>query len=381
MAARSRRVGSAEKVAFLADPHSYRDGTRRVSVIETHFAWVFLCDRHAWKLKRPMRQWPLDYRTLASRRRGCRAELELNRRLAPSVYLDVVPLVAAADGALALDAPGHVVDWLVKMRRLRAADMLDRAIALGTVREAELVRVARLLARFHAQRATPAPLSAAAYRRRLQGRVRTNRRALAARELGVDRRLVDAVAGAQLAFLARAAETVGARAARIVDGHGDLRAEHVCLRSPVCVIDCLEFDRNLRRLDPLEELAALAVDCRQLGAARIAAQLLAHYWRASGERPPAALVHYYMSQRATTRAKIAAWHLRDPRFADRPHWIGQAHACLAEAQRQADAALTALGSARRPVLEERGEGFAAAQAPQRLAEKRCDRQYDELAAS
>src|ERR1039458_9311839 len=99
----------------------------RIEVIETHFAWVFLTPARAYKLKKPVRYRSMDYRTLARRERGCRNEIRLNRRLARSAYLGVVPVVLRKDGSLGLGRGERIVDWVVKMRRLAARRMRARA--------------------------------------------------------------------------------------------------------------------------------------------------------------------------------------------------------------------------------------------------------------
>jgi len=104
----------------------------------------------------------------------------------------------------------------------------------------------------------------------------------------------------------------------LIDGHGDLRPEHVYLGSETqrpCVIDCLEFDPQLRWLDPGEEMAFLAMECRMLGARALSRALLARYRSATLTPPDSSLMDFYTSQSALTRAKLAAWHLHDPEFA------------------------------------------------------------------
>ncbi len=130
-AARDADPGLGAKVAFLSRPGSYPEPTARVDTIETHMSWVFLTDRQAWKLKKPVRTTWLDFTTAAARRRNCEAELRLNRRLATDVYLEIVPLALDDGGRLRLGDGGGVIDWLVRMRRLPAARMLDRLIARG----------------------------------------------------------------------------------------------------------------------------------------------------------------------------------------------------------------------------------------------------------
>jgi aminoglycoside phosphotransferase family enzyme len=387
----SRRSGTAaagapEKLAFLADPRHYPGRPGSVTVIETHFAWVFLTPRHAWKLKKALRQDSMDYRTVARRGRGCRTELQLNRRLAPGVYLAVVPLARTRSGELALGKRGTVVDWLVRMRRLPAARLLDRALADGAVRPADLAAVTTALTAFfrHARRA---PLGGKAYLDRLRARTRQNGRALRAPRMGLDGRRVDTAVRLQLEFIARSPALLAARARRLIDGHGDLRPEHVCLGPPACVIDCLEFNRDLRRLDPAEEMAFLALECARLGHGATGAELLARYRAGMPDGVPPALMDFYMSQRALTRAKIAAWHLRDPRF-DARHWRARANSYVGDAIRHARAALREITRdapasvlrGDRPVPQQRGKGSAGNHPPQGLAQQRRDRQRHEPAS-
>ena len=130
--------GSLEdKVRALRSVATYPEHPASVETIETHFAWVFLLGERAYKLKKPVNVPGMDLSTLDARRLSCAEELRLNRRLAPDVYLDVVPLVRAADATLRVGGEGAIVDWLVRMRRLPAALMLDRAIAAGTASAGE----------------------------------------------------------------------------------------------------------------------------------------------------------------------------------------------------------------------------------------------------
>ena len=334
-----------EKVAWLATLCHYPGHPQTVEVIETHFAWVFLAGTRAYKLKKPLQQASMDYRTLSRRERACREELRLNRRLASDVYLRVLPLLRDRGGALTLrrvsGGGSRVADWLVEMRRLPTARMLDRVIGAGGPRPADLDRLAARLAAFfkHAERR---PQTDAAYRSRLRREIHRNADELGARDLRLRRRLVGGVIRAQLDFLARHPGAFAGRGARLIDGHGDLRPEHVSLGGSsrgVCVIDCLEFDRGLRRLDPAEEIAFLALECARLGAAEAAEGMILRYLGASGDAAPPALLHFYASRRAALRAQLASWHLRDAAFAgQRREWRARAHSYLEDARRHAQRA-------------------------------------------
>ncbi len=331
---RNAQTSTACKLEFLSRRETYPGQTLPVEIIETHFAWVFLTERHAYKMKKPLRQDVMDYRSITSRKRGCRNELRLNRRLAPTVYLEVVPLGRERDGSLVLGAGQRTADWLVKMRRLPATRMLDRVIAQGTVSESDRNALINLLARFYLG-ARPKATEAAEYVRQLRARVEENFQSLCAADLGMNPIPVFQVIVEQRRFVDSNIELFSSRAGRLVECHGDLRPEHVYLGSrddTVCVIDCLEFDARLRCLDPLEELAFLALECRRLGAEALGQSVLRGVVTAIGDMYPNSLVHFYMSHRALTRAKVAAWHLRDPHIAgSKKHWRDRADSYIGEA--------------------------------------------------
>ncbi len=335
-----------EKVAALRDPASYpgAGAVRRVEPIETHMSWVFLTETHAYKLKKPVRYAYLDFSTLEARARACAEELRLNRRLAAEVYLAVVALARTASGRLAVEAAGEPVEWLIKMQRLPAADMLDARLRAGAVAAHEIAALAARLARFHRE-APRIALSGTQYRARLTAQLKEQCVALGEPGLGLAPQPVHEVCAALEALLARAGAAVEARAAlgRIVEGHGDLRPEHVCLAPQPLVIDCLEFNREYRIVDALDELAFLAMECDRAGAPGVGASLLAAYASAAGDTAPQALVQLYKALRALLRAKLSLWHVRELPPPEWPKWQQLARDYLAIAGREARSALEQLG--------------------------------------
>jgi aminoglycoside phosphotransferase family enzyme len=327
------------KVGFLGRPDAYPEATSRVEAVETHMSWVFLTDAHAYKLKKPVRYAYLDFSTPEARRLDCEREVRLNRRLAFDVYLGVMPLLCDAAGRLHLGGEGETVDWLVQMRRLPADRMLDHLLRCGTVTRAEIAQLARLLARFYAA-ATAEAIAPATYRQTLAARIEDNLRELTSPEFALDPVMAEHLARFQLGFLHAHAAWFDRRLleGRIVEGHGDLRPEHVCLLAEPVVIDCLEFNREFRILDPADELGYLALECERLHAPQVGRWLLDGYGEASGDIPPDALIHFYQSCRALLRAKLALWHLRDDGRHPPGTWRATAEAYLELAQRHADAA-------------------------------------------
>jgi aminoglycoside phosphotransferase family enzyme len=325
-----------EKVDALRLPATYSQPGVAIESIETHFAWVFLAGDRAYKLKKPAAHPGMDLRTLDCRHASCLEELRLNRKLAPDVYLDVVALIRGRDGRLRLGGEGAIAEWLVQMRRLPSELMLDRALRAGTATARALASVASLLVGFY--RAQPKiSFAADEYVERIAGQIRDDRHALFAPELRLDDHHVQAALTATWCALAAVERELGARAreAHIVEAHGDLRPEHICLSDPPCVIDALEFSRDLRILDPAEELAYLWIECLQAGAAQPADSVIDAYRRGSGDPVSDRLLDFYRSRRAMVRAKIVAWHLNDPAVMDRGPWRELAEGYLAFAERYA----------------------------------------------
>jgi aminoglycoside phosphotransferase family enzyme len=296
------------KVAFLALPGSYPEGTSSVEMTTTHMSCVFLTDRHAYKLKKPVCLPYVDYTSLPARERFCADEVSLNRPLAPGVYLGTVPLVLAESGDLQMDGPGEVVDWLVKMRRLPLEERLDTLIARDAVDRSRLERAIAALTAFYAS-SERAGFDADAYRARLAQAIERNRGALA--QAGADHlaRRSGRIMDRQLRFVVAPKSPVAARAEHVLEAHGDLRPEHVYLVEPPLVVDRLEFDRDLRLLDPADELAFLSLECERLGAPWVAELALRVYGDATGDRPSPAVFGFYRSLRACMRARLALGHL------------------------------------------------------------------------
>jgi aminoglycoside phosphotransferase family enzyme len=275
-------------------------------------AWVFLTDTQAWKLKKPVRYDYLDFSTPEARRGDCEEEVRLNHRLAPNVYYGVVPLTINTQGDLQLDGRGEAIDWLVRMRRLPVDSFLDRAIVNRTVSAADVRKVGVMLARFYKQ-SPPVTITTSEYQKRLTDDVHANQRELAKQEYDLPINLLGSITRAQLTFLERKQELFDDRVRRgkIIEAHGDLRPEHVCLESEPVIIDCLEFNRDFRILDPVSELAFMALECERLGAPHVGDLILETYSDETGDRPPVQLLMFYKSYHACLRAKIAVWHLKD----------------------------------------------------------------------
>ncbi|HET8682418.1 MAG TPA: AAA family ATPase [Micromonosporaceae bacterium] len=285
-------VGSAGESPSSRDPF--------VAVAETHAAVVFAVGDLAYKLKKPVNLGFLDFSTLSRRRAVCHDEVDLNRRLAPDVYLGVAD-VHGPDGA--------VCEHLVVMRRMPAGRRLATLVRSGAAVDDQVRRIARLLAAFHAAARRGPQVAAEGSRDAILGRwtdsfrqVRRFRGSVLDDALAgeVESRTNEFLAGREPLFAHRIA------AGRIVDGHGDLLADDIfCLDDGPRVLDCIEFDDRLRWLDGLDDAAFLAMDLENLGAPRLASRFLDWYAEFAADPAPVSLRHHYVAYRAFVRAKVA----------------------------------------------------------------------------
>ena len=313
---------------FLRQPHSYGN-VSSIEVIETHMSWVFLAGKHALKLKKPLHNAYLDFRTVEARCRACHDELRLNRRLAPDVYLSVETIALNADGSLHFGTDGEPVDYVVRMRRLPERVMLSTKLAQGSADPEILEAVAAYIAQFHGSLPALRP-DPTAWRNTICEAIDDNQSALLAYPQFLPACEIGSLCQQQRAFLLSHAAWIDTRIeqACMVEGHGDLRAEHVFIGDTVGAIDCLEFSAALRQLDRADEIGFLALDCERLAGEAVANTLLMHYQTISHDYPPPALLHFYQSLRAAVRARLAILRLSEQGYRTHGEWVERARLWL-----------------------------------------------------
>jgi aminoglycoside phosphotransferase family enzyme len=329
-------VSTDDKVSFLGSREAYARRPRAIAVKETHMSWVFITDDRVYKLKKPVHFPFLDFRTISARRTNCIEEVRLNRRLARDIYLGVVPLTVAEDGRLSIEGGGEVVDWLVEMRRLPEELMLDQAILKHTI-EPDLTErldaVIDLLVGFYKTR-LPAEISPSSYVRQFAREHAINAAVLSEPRFDLDGADVSKALDRVRRGLEEDAVGLEERVqrGRIVEGHGDLRPEHICLTDPPVIIDCLEFSYVFRLLDPFDELAYLTLECEILDAGWVGNRILEGCASGLHDGPSHSLLDFYWTYRACLRARVALVHLLEPSPRTPEKWIPLARRYLQLAQ-------------------------------------------------
>jgi len=332
-------VSTDDKVKFLGSREAYAHCPRPVVVKQTHMSWIFIAGDRVYKLKKPVHYPFLDFRTLAAREKNCREEVRLNRRLAPDVYLGVVPLTVEQDGRLEIAGRGEVIDWLVNMRRLPEELMLDQAILTHMIehdRSGRLDAVVDLLASFY-KTCSPAEISASAYVEQFAREHAINEAVLSDPRFDLDGAEVKHALARVRHGLEDGAASLEARLkhGHIVEGHGDLRPEHICLSDPPVIIDCLEFSYALRLVDPFDELGYLTLECAMIDAAWVGERIFEGCAEALHDFPSPSLLDFYWTYRACLRARIALAHLFEPNPRTPEKWASLARRYLQLGQSRA----------------------------------------------
>lgn len=312
--------GQSELIDAIARGSADARGPVEVELVQTHLSLVVLAGDRAYKFKKALDLGFVDYTTLDRRRRFCEEEVRLNRRLAPGVYVGVVPITRERDGSLRIDGSGEVVEYAVEMRRLPAGRMLDRLLEAGEIDNQQMDELAQLLAGFHEAAATgggvdeygtwdavafnvhenfdetapfvgPAGEGAPAGPRTLSPMLHRFLSDAADRFLDRERALIDK----------------RVRERRIRDGHGDLHAGNVCLAdSGIIVYDCIEFAPRLRCGDVACDLAFLAMDLDYRGFRGFSRYFVKRYGEHAGDAELGSLITFYKGYRAIVRAKVAS---------------------------------------------------------------------------
>lgn len=301
------------------------EARREGNLIETHISWVILGGQFVFKLKKPVDLGFLDFSTREQRHAACQAELELNSRFAPRVYLGLVPVRQSTKNESRsyiddADFPGTegssrssadpIVDWAVKMRRLDDGDRADILLSQQRLGVELIEQLADWIHSFHQRCATDERIAAWGQETAVRQNVLQNFEQTE-EILGhyLAPRLAADVRAHQLGFLDDNAALFEARvrSGRIRDGHGDLRLEHVYFTADgLQIIDCIEFNEAFRFGDVCADLAFLVMDLRHQERPDLAERLLARYAEKSGDFQIYRLIDFYEAYRAFVRGKVLA---------------------------------------------------------------------------
>ena len=306
-------------IEALKHPGAYPHPVTGVEEVQTHISTVLLTGDYAYKLKKPLDLGFLNFAALADRKRYCEEELRLNRRLAPSLYLDVVAFTGSPESP-GFDGEGEAFEYAVKMRQFDQDTLLDRVLARGELSLARMEEIADRVAVFHAGAAVagadlPFGTSEAVYAPMAQ-----NFEQLAPLITDPDQQAqLERLAAWTRARFEELRPLLDARKREgcIRECHGDMHLGNMALiDGELAIFDGIEFNDYFRWIDVMSEIAFLVMDLDDRGAHTHARHVLNRYLERSGDYEGLRLLRFYQVYRAMVRAKVSSIRLSQGGLSD-----------------------------------------------------------------
>ena len=301
-------------MSALFEPQAYPHKPKKVELVQTQMSFIFLTGEYVYKIKKPVNLGYLDYTTLEKRHYFCRQELELNRRLCPSAYLAVVPIVEEKN-QLHIEGRGKPIEYAVKMKQLPRDRMMDVLLRQGPVTTEMVNRVAERLAGFHREAETNQKITAF-------GRLDVIRQNTDENFYQTEKYIGTSITTAQYQHIKKYTNNFinsnsglfdkRVREERIRDCHGDLHAAHVCFTDDICIYDCIEFNDRFRYSDVASEIAFLAMDLDRYHESELSHHLVNTYIKLSDDQELLKLLNFYKCYRAYVRGKVESFKIDDP---------------------------------------------------------------------
>ena len=303
-----RMIDTESIVAKLVEHGRFPHPVEKIECIETHASWVILAGDFAYKIKKPLDLGFLDYSTPQRRREMCEAEVRLNRRTAPEIYVAVVGVYGGAEPRIGpLDG---AEEFAVRMRRFDQADVFANRLASGQLDAAHVDALAVHVATFHAVAAVAQPHEGFGTADKVVAPARQNFEQL--RERVTDAALLECIGRLEAWSDAQAKRLTPRFEARLAEGrvrecHGDLHLSNVVLLDGAPrLFDGIEFNPQFRWADVMADVAFLVMDCEARGREDLASRFLDAWLEASGDYAGLELLLWYVVYRAMVRAKVAA---------------------------------------------------------------------------
>ena len=299
-------------VEQMTRPDFYPHRPQKVEVVQTHISYVFIAGDFVYKVKKPVNFGFLDFTTLDKRKFYCEEELRLNKRLAPSIYLDVVPIGRDNAGRLTLGGVPDIVEYAVLMKKLPLDKMLKILLARGKADVDVMDAVAEKIARFHQEAQTGGRIdemgSASVIRHNHEENFAQTEKYIDVTLSPFQHAFLKAYAEK---FIASNTNLLAKRVTehKIRDCHGDLHLEHICVADEIMVFDCIEFNERFRFADVAAEVAFLTMDLDYNGYFSQSVDFTNSYLKYSRDEDLRALLNFYRCYYAFVRGKVTSFRL------------------------------------------------------------------------
>ena len=295
----------SELIASLLKPEVYPHPVESLKLIETHISWVILTGVYAYKIKKSLKLDFLDFSTLRKRRHYCEEELRLNRRMAPQIYLEVVP-ICGSEPSPEFGGRGRAIEYALKMHQFRQSAQLDKQLEAGLLNENDMRDLAATIAAYHRDAVVLDFAGEEDAIHEIREPQLDNFPPIKSVTDLLTARHIEAWTERSLKELE---QTLVQRRKQgfVRECHGDLHLKNlVRLPSGIVAFDCVEFDAALRNIDVISDLAFLAMDLVAYARQDLAAILVNRYLESTGDYAGMSVFGLYFVYHCMIRAKVAA---------------------------------------------------------------------------
>jgi aminoglycoside phosphotransferase family enzyme len=299
-------------VEAMLNPESYPEPTGKIDLIQTHISFVFITQNYVYKVKKPVNFGFLDFSTLEKRRIYCQKELELNKRLCPEIYLQVVPITKAQ--TLKIDGEGEAVEYALKMKKLPQDRIMTQLLQEGKVDKKVIDEIARIVAKFHSEAQTNDEISQFGE----LGTVKTNWAENFSQTIkyigqSVSRTDYNLIQSKINKFMEQNNLLFKGRidGRHIRDCHGDLHSGNIFVTDKIYIFDAIEFNDRFRYSDVASDVAFLAMDLDYQERSDLSDYFIAKYITYSNDAQISLMLPFYKCYRAYVRGKVVSFRLDD----------------------------------------------------------------------
>jgi aminoglycoside phosphotransferase family enzyme len=317
-------------IQAMLDPSFYPHEAAEVLLVQTHISFVLLAGAYVYKVKKPVDFGFLNFTTLEKREHFCREELLLNRRLCPSLYLEVLAIHQQGEN-FSLKGPGAPVEYCLKMARMPEDKMMPKVIKAGELDKPKLARIVEILVQFYNKAAGDSEIQAFGTAESVAVNVLENfeqTRSFIGCE-ALQQGQFDTITAYAHDFLQKESlfqERIAAQ--KIRDCHGDLYSANICLADQIYIFDCIEFNQRFRYCDVASDVAFLAMDLDYQGLANLSDYFIERFMAASNDPGLKKMLNFYKCYRAYVRGKIGLFTAHSPEVDE-----GTKKTCLEQAQK------------------------------------------------
>lgn len=301
-------------IEALMNPEAFEEDPGQIEMVQTHISYVFLTKNFVYKVKKPVNFGFLDFSTLENRRFYCQKELELNRRLCGSMYLEVVPIKRKANN-IKIKGLGETIEYAVKMKRMPQEKIMTRLLEENQVDSKLIDEVAKIIAEFHSKAETNKHICEVGS----LSTIRTNWEENFEQTKNMTGKIITHkdfrfISEKICEFLEKNAPLFEKRTldCKIRDCHGDIHSGNIFVTDQIYIFDAIEFNERFRCSDVAADMAFLAMDLDFKGREDLSEYFVERYISYSGDKELLKLLQFYKCYRAYVRGKVAGFKLSDP---------------------------------------------------------------------